>query len=234
MRDLFANSNEEFHFYFVNNPEANRYTEIGLVDREWLRKNMPKTEPEIPEHDDGITIVFTNNKGAQRFPMTPWITAHRIGHAFSRYSFKSLIMEPQLRTYEEAFNNIINTTKIILEDAYNVARFPSTRMELTRGDRRHQLIFKNFYQHVGTFRSAREGMIRDWFEVMNELIAQYLVTTKKIYFNELPLAITRRGPFLIKQNPSEEKELLNTLARDLNNYYLYDMFNTSYGKIFIM
>jgi hypothetical protein len=69
---------------------------------------------------------------------------------------------------------------------------------------------------------------------MNELIAQYLVTTKKIYFNELPLAITRRGPFLIKQNPSEEKELLNTLARDLNNYYLYDMFNTSYGKIFIM
>ena len=30
---------------------------------------------------DVITVVFTNNTGDRRLPLTPWIMAHRIGHA---------------------------------------------------------------------------------------------------------------------------------------------------------
>lgn len=79
---------------------------------------------------------------------------------------------------------------------------------------------------------ARERNIRDWFEVLNELIAQYL-TTGKIKFNKAPkkFSANRKNYFL--NNEDEANELIDMLARDME-YLIDDILSSVQNSILVM
>lgn len=242
----FENTDTIFNMYFVNSPAANRHTEVGKVKPDWVKSNLGDevynaVMKGMEDEPDAINMIFTNNKGAERIPMTPWIIAHRMGHAFARGGG----MRGGSQTYTSASDMLISSLSNIL-DEYGLKDFPDSERKLQQRDnysydynertstrRRNELIMKHFFQQVATFRSARIGKIRDWFEVLNELIAQYL-TTGKIKFNPAPqrFAAGRQGNFYTKE-PEEVTEMLGTLARDME-YMIDDILSEAIGSIFVM
>lgn len=239
MKDMFSKTPHPFYFYFVNTPEANRFTEVGKVSREWLDQNMPLAAKEIPDHPDGITIIFTNNKGAQGVPMTPWITAHRIGHVMSRPNMQ-LGGGRQMQGYDKMVREVLMWTAEILEQGYGVPERNVRAIDSYSGssDRPTQLLLKNFWQEIGNFRSARNKKFRDYFEMWNELVAQYLITGE-ITFRELPKAFkaNRRTYQLQNQDDQLMMEELNQRLEAMASYVEGEMdrlFNEAGGQIFVM
>lgn len=227
MKNLFSKTDEDFYFYVVNTKEARDYTEVGKVSREWLDKNMPAVSPHIEDHEDGITVIFTNNKGDQKIPMTPWIMAHRIAHAMSRFNLRGPGMNRQMFSYEELNTAINNTADVILKDFYGTGatRDPSVR--------------KKFFEAIGTFRSARKGILRQDFEFINELVAQYLITGE-VKFNPPPKKIVLSKAWgndsralYFRGDMEEAKSMLDMLERDMT-YYVDNMMSEAYGSIFVM
>lgn len=236
VKKKFGNTDFVFNFYFVNTTRANKFTEIGMVKPKWVEENLGKEVYDAVSKNldnDSINVVFTNNKGEERMPMTAWIMAHRIGHAAAKNN--------RMRTnyyYQQVSDTIIATLSQIME-CYGKKGFPNSELELTptydysntNYRRKNQLIMKNFFQSVCTFKSARDKNLRDWFEVTNELIAQYL-TTGKIKFNPAPQSFGGRDKFYLI-DAEEANELLQTLSRDLT-YLISDLFGTLHNNILVM
>lgn len=191
------------NMFFVNLPKASKHVEIGLVDLEWVHNNLGEKiydEVEPTAHKEGhINIIYTNNKGSEKVPMTPWMMMHRMAHALARYDTKSFRssseMHRQFEDYSKAAQTLLHVTADILE-AYNSEEFPRSEKELSglHGyynptiKRDKQLTMKALWSKLATFRSARQGNIRDYFEILNELFAQYMITGD-IKFNEPPQII---------------------------------------------
>lgn len=180
VRKKFGNTNYDFDFYFVNSPKANKHTEVGFVNLDWVQKNLDADvyNAVAKDSDDHIKVIFTNNKGSERVPMTAWMMAHRIGHALAR---KDGMRGNQ--QYQYASDHLIQQFNGIME-AYGEQSTRQGERGLY-GNRTSQRLMIHFFQEVCTFKSAREHNLRDWFEVLNELIAQYL-TTGKIKFKPAP------------------------------------------------
>ena len=228
----FSNSDMGFNFIFVNKPGAGRFIEVGKVDISYVQKNLGDDVANAVREaqnktEDSVTIIFTNNSGAEKIPMTPWIIAHRIGHALAR--------EGGSRSsyyYKEASDYLISGMADIIE-LYGVKEFPNREDRISnRSNRNSQLLMKNFFQQVATFRSAREGIIRDWFEVLNELIAQYL-TTGKIRFNDVPKSFKSNRSLYICKDVAEANQLLNSLANTME-YAIDSMLHTTHNNIYVM
>lgn len=239
MKNLFSKTETDFHFYMVNTKEARDYTEVGLVSRDWLEANMPAISNHIGTHDSGITVIFTNNKGAAKVPMTPWIMAHRIAHAFQR-GFREGRGRP-INSYTEAERAIDDIVDEILKYEYNVNYIP-TRSDYYRdnsGIQKYRLIKKKFFEAIGTFRSARKNMLREDFEFINELFAQYLITGENS-FNPPPNKIVLSRAWgndadavYLRGNKNTATQKLEMLARDLG-YYFENMLSEAESRIFVM
>lgn len=213
MKDMFANTEHDFYFYMVNSKEARNHTEVGLVDREWLEKNMKSIEPHIPDNEDGITVIFTNNKGAQKVAMSPWIMAHRIGHALNRG-------KEDYSQYAEAEKSIKRITDQVLKDYYSFNPDMSNSQY-------YSLLKKKFYEEIGTFRSARNKKLRADFEFLNETFAQWLITSSGIKLNPVPKKLITRKAW---GNDSEgvwgrgDAEHANQMVQDMGEElgYIFD------------
>jgi hypothetical protein len=167
-------------------------------------------------------------------PMTAWIIAHRIGHAVARVR-GGRDMHGQ---YVQASNHLVSSFSAIVNDYYVGRAIDSDSEYKIVRSRPHQLVMKKFFSHVATFKSARDGNIRDWFEVLNELIAQYL-TTGKIKFNKPPSSFSA-GPSSNKMNYHLKKdsmdganEMIEMLARDIE-MFISDIFSTMHNRILVM
>jgi hypothetical protein len=241
VRKKFGNTEHMFHFYFVNSKEGDKVTEEGLVSIEWVKEHLgDEVFNTVSKNmgDDAINVVFTNNKGAERKNMSAWIMAHRIGHALAkeRGSRKSY-------SYKEASDHLIQSFASCME-YYGKSNFATSERELNgitysqdgRNTRRQQqLMMLSFFYEVGGFKSARDRNIRDWFEVLNELIAQYL-TTGKIKFRPAPSSFGLKGPkgfnYRTKE-PDEVTEMLETLGRDME-YYIDNMLGGVCNSVLVM
>lgn len=233
MKNLFDKTSEDFYFYMVNTKEARDFTEEGFVKREWLEKNMPGINEHVGDHEDGITVIFTNNRGDQKIPMTPWIMAHRIAHAFQRITNWKMHGGREISEYSSANEAIDGTVTDILKRSYGVDTIHF------RNDREAALVRKKFFEEIGTFRSARKKILRADFEFINELFAQYLITGD-VKFNPLPKKIVlskawgHDGRALYLRGDREESEaMLDMLANDME-YYVENMLSQAIGKIFVM
>lgn len=187
VKSKFNNTEHNFNLYFVNMPKATHHKEVGEVSEDWVRENLgDEVMDKVDMASNGINVIFTNNSGAERVPMTAWIMAHRIGHALVRVEGMNQYTNSG-NPMASAFNDLIRHTSHILASGYGFrdSILPESLPQLIRADRSYQLLYKNFWQATCTFKSAREGSMRDWFEVNNELIAQY-ITTGRTTFNELP------------------------------------------------
>lgn len=238
----FGNTEHIFRFYFVNSHEAKQHVELGLMNLDWVSKNIGEDVAKaIAPHmeDDSINVIFTNNTGDERRNMSAWIMAHRIGHALA-----SRRGDGDGFGYREAHNELIRNFSEIM--GYYTTRddFPDSEREMrgrfnderTREDgRKKQLVMLKFFHEVGGFRSAREGNIRDWFEVMNELIAQYL-TTGKIKFRPAPKSFGSKGLKGFNyhtDNVDDVNDHLDMMARDIG-YYIDNALGAVANRILVM
>lgn len=228
----FDNSDMDFNFIFVNKPGAGKFMEVGRVDISYVQKNLGDDVANAVREaqnktEDSVTIIFTNNSGDEKIPMTPWIIAHRIGHALAR--------EGSSRSsyyYKEASDYLISGMSEIIK-LYGVREFPDKEDTISkRTNRDSQLLMKNFFQQVATFRSAREGIIRDWFEVFNELIAQYL-TTGKIRFNDAPKSFKSNRTSYFCKDLEEANAMVERLANTME-YTIDAMLHTTHNNIYVM
>lgn len=238
----FENAEHDFNLLFVNSAKGMKHTEVGVVPGvEWVRKNLGEdvaAKLESINLEDSITVIFTNNSGAQRMPLTAWIQAHRIMHAAARKDGRG-----DQYVYKEAGNYLIKTFSDIMQ-YYTRQEMPDSMDRMSTGRkygqsresvRNPQLMMKNFFQEVATFRSAREGIIRDWFEVLNELGAQYL-TTGSIKFKPAPQSFTSnkvvyriRDKEALQDANDELDTLINTMEYSIN-----DIFSSLIGEILVM
>jgi hypothetical protein len=241
IKKKFGATDFEFDFYFVNTKEAKDHSEIGEVKPQWVRDNLgDDVYNEVMKNtdDDSIKVIFTNNSADKHRPMTAWIMAHRIGHALARGGSSASYH------YKETSNHIISNLSSILE-FYGIQNFPSSDNGMSgfrtdsESTRKNQLTMLNFFYHIATFKSARDKNIRDWFEILNELIAQYL-TTGKIKFNPPPAEFkvqtkNGRATYTFKQgeNMGELKQMIEGLARDIE-YMIEGVLHTTHNSIFVM
>ena len=243
-RDKFARTDHPFNFYFVNLPGRGKHIETGMVGRDWLDENMPEVSKEVPTDNMHVNMIFVGNQAAEWRPMTPWIMAHRIAHAFQSQRGPSG-RKGQIYSYKEAGDTLIRTTNYIFQNAYGKSAVQPQRAggyagwESIRFDQR---TFKFFWQNVATFRSAREGKIRDWFEVIHELFAQYL-TTGKIKFGPLPKSLTKRqafkhaGIYIGFKGNEHDYEYFNGMMGDLADEleaYFDNAIGEATGHFFVM
>ena len=89
LKDKFNNTTHDFNMFFVNLPGAGRHAEVGILKGgigEVERRLGKQVADEVSRSnlEDAINVIFTNNNGAEKMVMTPWIIAHRIAHAFAR------------------------------------------------------------------------------------------------------------------------------------------------------
>lgn len=226
----FENTDYDFYFYMVNTKEAKDFFEVGLVDRAWLEKNMPAVEPHIEDHDDGITIIFTNNSGDQKVIMTPWIMAHRIAHSMARFK---KYPHRHIQSYSSAESDLNREIADILNTHY--------KANVHTKDIPNSPIARKFFEAIGTFKSAREGKLRNSFEFLNEVFAQYLLTGS-IKFNSAPKSIkvtqnrTSRHYMFSGDSPDDYEDVnytLDSLSRTLE-YWVDSMLGESQNRIFVM
>lgn len=249
----FNNNDHVFNLYFVNQKGAEDHMELGRRSLDWVRENLGEEVAKAVEGNVGqegnVNVIFTNNRGDEGRPMTAWMMAHRIAHAFGRWANSS--RGRQFPSYQEAANTIPWHLSQIM-DEYGVSDFPDNDDRVTRGKggygssereqrstRKNQQMLTQFFRQVCTFKSARDNNIRDWFEVLHELFAQY-ITTGKIKFNPAPKKFGTKqafgngtGEFHLRGNAEDVEGQLNSLANTLV-YYFDEMLDDVGNDILIM
>lgn len=167
-RKKFSNTDYDFNMYFVNSPAAGRHAEVGEVNMQWVNDNLgEEVAKAINTENEAINIVFTNNKGAQRVNMTPWIMAHRISHVMTRPSSKNYITD--------SFGMFLRFMAEDVFPLYGINKFPRSYNQFLSNPEA-QKILQLFMYATGSFKSARDKKLRNGVEALHELFAQYIIS----------------------------------------------------------
>lgn len=178
---FFSRSPYNFRLFFSNiSGTASKHKESGEASLDLIR-NIFKDQADtiIHNHDDAITVVFLGNYGAERVMITPWIMAHRLGHAIQASRFPRGRYGPTTWTdAEHAFFSLINQ---ILHEVYGKASgYKKNKIEWELRSEYNAL-----FNAIGTQRSSRTGQINRPYEFLYELFAQY-IQDGVITLNPLP------------------------------------------------
>jgi len=215
-----------YNIILVNNAEANRHTEVGLVKPESLATMFPKSITQIEPliRSDAVNIIYTNNKGSERVPMTGWIMAHRFGHALFRFN-SSYYFREAVGVLERYLDQYM--------DSYGVRKEAPRYSEYKSIDTPSSV---KILQAICTFRSARENNLRNPMEAIHELFAQYIITGT-LKFNPLPRSIKwKTSTYVYKYEETDyqsEVHSLGDLADELQSYFEAAA-EYSVGKILVM
>ena len=189
----------DFNMYFVNAPGMAKHAEHGEVSMDWLQANMPKVAPQLEINPEAINVIFTNNNGAERFPMTAWVIAHRLGHAIQASGRFNNGARHIQQSFDTARNTLLRNCSEILSSFGKT--IPKTDAGFSKlgwyGDaderRKKENLLRSFYHAIGTMKSARDRQLRTEYEFVYELLAQYIVMGK-ITFNLLPKSFKHGKP----------------------------------------
>src|SRR5690606_7190454 len=85
---------------FIRSPKTRPYTQWGIIDyRGWFKERLNLND--LPYDPTAVNIFYLNNIGDAKVPLTGWILAHRMGHAFiGRNRFEDM---------RECYNNLEHT-----------------------------------------------------------------------------------------------------------------------------
>jgi hypothetical protein len=230
----------DFRLFFSNIPGTGKYSEHGPMDANQLKQIFgDQADQIINGSDDAVTVVFVGNAGDAKIPLTPWIMAHRFGHAIQAGARKN----NQWSAWSEAEKHFFTQVNQMLEEYYGKAS--SSRFGVTPNSMRGDLTpeYNALFNTIGTQRSSRSGEIRRPYEFLYELFAQYL-GTGKITLNPLPTNLgygkkawgTPSKYLNIKpefRDESERASATDMLANDMG-YMFDDVLSSSVGKIFVM
>jgi hypothetical protein len=225
LQKFFSKSPHEFRLFPVQVRGGAAHREIGAVSPEQLTDIVGEENAQriLTGHTDStVTVVYTNNIGANPVPMTPWIMAHRIGHAIRTKN-------PTWKTLELSFFAVIQE---ILIDYYQV--------NIDDPDQQNML-YQTLFTQIGTMRSARRGLLPRPYEFLYEMLAQY-INSGEVKFNPAPRSLYSNrkawGKTQVIRNIDAESQrevsnMLQTLSRDMSLYF-NDVLNWAEGKIFVM
>jgi hypothetical protein len=233
---FFENTPYDFRLFFTNVPGFGKYSEHGEMNPGEIRNifNKEQADEIINGSEDAITVVFVGNKGDSKVMMTPWIMAHRFGHAVQAGTRMKGGGSPWVAAEEHFFRGINE----LLRDFYGIEK---NNIFTTKLNWNLQKEYSALFNAIGTQRSSRTGQIKRPYEFFYELFAQYL-GTGKITLNPLPKkkeygrkAWGRSTQSLNMQPGSEEESQYTTeiLARDMELMF-DDVLSSSVGKIFVM
>lgn len=225
------NSKHNFDLYFLRSYAGMKHVEVGEVKPLWVLNNLGIS---IEPNEDAITIIFTNNTGAEKIFITAWTLAHRLGHAIRRdHVFENYFRKEINKDFEEILKYVYGLD-INNKDFYYQNDYFS----------KYEKYMKAIFLAVGKMKSARENILRNSNEFIYELVAQYIITGK-ITFNDLPksLILSRQfawgRPNYGTKNITDEtafreyNEMLHNSALKYESY-LDTVFNGLEGKIFVM
>ncbi len=235
-RKKFGKTEHNLNFYFVNLPGAAKHSETGFMEPDAIAQAMPKAWPAIAQraeqadHENSINVLFVGNTGFQRMNMTPWIMAHRIGHALQA-SERGMGRGGYWKEYEEDASNFFAD---ILQNVYDMNIRPN---DVFMGGRNDKLMAK-FFEAIGGMRSARKGALGGRpYEFLYEMFAQHVITGK-LSFRELPQSFGMRGgPFYRIQDEDTAAMWNRSLNDEVGDHIGARIDNTLYngeGKFLVM
>lgn len=234
-----------FNIMLVNTPEANQTWEAGLIEPEWLAKEMPQlaAHPNFQIKPDQINVIFKDNKGSPKHPMTGWVMAHRLGHILADERVNGLTHAHQkIRTttpmadFQEGIKEFIDWAMDVLERGYGVTMGQRTKWHPIYSyshEAGKDNILRRFYGALGTMRSARRNELSSHVEFFHELFAQYIMTGR-VRFNPLPRSF-KVGNSAINFNPpftdmDYYQNGLDAIAENLE-FRFADALSRSVGKV---
>ena len=233
---FFEKTGVDFRIFPVNYPGLRQFTERGVVKPEFIQQIFAK-RPEIAQKilsdidNDAITIVYVSNTGDNKVVMTPWIMAHRFGHAIQAGQLNSSSAE----TWKTATNYFFQTIHNILSTIYNV-NIPGNSY-----NSRYDQYYTALFHAIGTQRSSRQELLQRPFEFFYELFAQFL-QTGKIKLNMLPKNLPygsakwgRKSSMNVRSDVPEED--VNDDIYDLMNsmqWYFENVLSACLNQIFVM
>jgi len=175
----------DFRLFFSNIPGTGRYSEYGPMKPEVIQQVFGKQAQSIIDgSEDAITVVFVGNKGDSKVMMTPWIMAHRFGHAIQAGHRNT--GSSRSGAWPEAEQYFFNTVNQVLERCYGkVAKDQYGRPARSGMSWNLTPEYNALFNAIGTQRSSRSNEIKRPYEFLYELFAQYL-GTGTITLNPLP------------------------------------------------
>ena len=238
---FFEQTPYDFRLFFSNIPGTGKYSETGPVNAQQLQQMFgdEMANQIIDGSEDAITVVFVGNSGDSKVMMTPWIMAHRFGHAIQAGGRRN----SGWSAWGEAEKHFFSSVNRMLEEYYG--KQSSSRMGVTPATMRFDLTpeYNALFNAIGTQRSSRSGQIKRPYEFLYEIFAQYL-GTGQVTFNPLPsnLGYGRKN----WGNPSkymnlkpefrddnDRQQASEILANDMK-YMFDDVLSRSVGQIFVM
>jgi len=235
-QQFFENTPYDFRLFFSNIPGTGRFSEYGPMGPNEIRNNFSKEVADqlIDGSEDAITVLFVGNKGDAKVMMTPWIMAHRIGHAIQA----GVTREGKSSAWLQAEQHFFKGINKLLKDFYGIERY---NLFSTVINWQMRQAYSALFNAIGTQRSSRTGKITRPYEFLYELFAQYL-GTGTITLNPLPKqrdygrkAWGRSTQSLRMKSDMEEESKYTTevLARDMELMF-DDVLSSMVGKIYIM
>jgi hypothetical protein len=234
---FFEKTPYNFRLFFSNIPGTGKYSEYGVMDPDTVKIIFGDAgEQIVAGHEDAITVVYVGNSGDSKVMLTPWMMAHRLGHAMqSGTRGRSNNQQHPWKAGEDHFFGQVNS---MLEEYYGKSgqRGGNLKAELTPE-------YNALFNAIGTQRSSRSGEIRRPYEFLYEIFAQYL-GTGTVTFNALPanLGYGRKAwgnpSRYLNINPEYRDESARKQATEVLSYDMELMFNDALsnaeGKILVM
>lgn len=235
----------DFRLFFSNIPGTGKYSEQGPMSHDEIRKIFGQDSEEIINgSEDAITVVYVGNKGDRKVMLTPWMMAHRFGHAIQAGARNA-----NWSAWKEAEKYFFQTVNSVLEEHYGKLKTGAITPANWSTPQRSWPIwnmtpeYNALFNAMGTQRSSKTGQIRRPYEFLYELFAQYL-GTGKVTLNPLPTNLTYgRQVFgnptkYMNIKPEYRDELSRTQEADRLAYTMELLFNDvlgdSMGQIFVM
>lgn len=236
-RRMFERTPYNFRLFFSNIPGTGKYSEYGAMDQDKIREIFGSQAGRIIQgSENAITIVFVGNAGTDKVPLTPWLMAHRFGHAIQ--AGRRRVGGSQ--GWAEVEKHFFDTINYILKKGYGKSSEEHgsgpTKRDLTQE-------YSALFNAIGTQRSSRTGKIKRPYEFLYELFAQYLLTGG-IQLNPLPLQMAYgrkawgrptkyRGLSAEYRDEEQRSDITDMLAQDLVSYF-DGILADAEGEIFVM
>jgi hypothetical protein len=168
---FFEQTPYDFRLFFSNISGTGKYSEYGKMSPDVLKQVFGEQAEQILQgSENAITVVFVGNKGDSKVMLTPWMMAHRIGHAIQANIRRGTSNGGTWKAAEDHFFGTINS---IIADYYG------KKATNQFGNKMNNALSKEYtalFNAIGTQRSSRNGEITRPYEFLYELFAQYLGT----------------------------------------------------------
>jgi len=242
IRQKWAKVNETFDIYLVRSPKGYKHVEVGEVSPEWVQKNLGIN---LEYDDDKITMIYTNNKGSEKVPMTPWTLAHRFGHASSRMFKDSSYTKDESNPVMHFTRQLDSSLTKIAQVVYGISQFKDYYGGYSGSSNypRKEVIFRQICQNLGTMKSCRDGNLRNWGEFAFEVLAQYMITGKVSLNRNLSSVLATsfawgrpQGPWKRSMSPEQQiavEGIIDDLEMEAENY-AFETLKRAIGRIYVM